>query len=29
MSEECYEFELKPLPYSYDALEPYISTQTM
>ncbi|MDU7336579.1 MAG: superoxide dismutase [Clostridium sp.] len=29
MSENCYEFELKPLPYGYDALEPYINAQTM
>jgi len=24
-----YKFELKPLPYAYDALEPYIDTKTM
>lgn len=29
MSENCYEFELKPLPYGYDALEPYIDAKTM
>ena len=28
-SKETYKFEVKPLPYSYDALEPYISKETM
>ncbi len=27
--EQAYPFRLLPLPYSYDALEPYIDTQTM
>lgn len=29
MPENCYRFELPPLPYDYGALEPYINTQTM
>ena len=29
MPENDYRFELKPLPYDYSALEPYINTQTM
>lgn len=29
MSYDKYKFELKPLPYDYDALEPYIDTKTM
>lgn len=29
MSNDCYKLELQPLPYGYDALEPYINTQTM
>lgn len=29
MPENSYKFELKPLPYDYDALEPFINTQTM
>ena len=26
---ETYPFEKKPLPYGYDALEPYVDRQTM
>ena len=26
---ENYKFELKPLPYEYNALEPYIDKETM
>ena len=26
---QCYPFELLPLPYLYDALEPHIDTETM
>lgn len=29
MSKDCYELTFEPLPYEYDALEPYINTQTM
>lgn len=29
MPYDSYKFELKPLPYSYDALEPYIDAQTV
>jgi Fe-Mn family superoxide dismutase len=29
MAENTYPFTLVPLPYDYDALEPYISTETM
>lgn len=28
-SKDTYKFETKPLPYAYDALEPYISKETM
>ena len=29
MPECCQDFELPPLPYTYDALEPYIDTETV
>ena len=29
MKEKTYKFQLPPLPYAYNALEPYIDTQTM
>ena len=29
MNHRTYPFELLPLPYAYDALEPYIDTETM
>ena len=29
ISDTTYPFQLPPLPYSYDALEPYIDTKTM